>query len=122
MTEQILNKLPFIKQRYIDYMIKLSLITNPVLTDFACQLILLLQNAINYKNNHVLAELDKDLSYILTSYIYDISNLINGQLDIEKYKNRHNTLFNINNLIKKQVTNNTCYLMHEFKEILLTIF
>jgi hypothetical protein len=122
MTEQILNKLPFIKQRYIDYMIKLSLITNPVLTDFACQLILLLQNAINYKNNHILAELDNDLSYILTLYIYDISNLINGQLDIEKYKNRHNTLFNINNLIKKQVTNNSCYLMHEFKEILLTIF
>jgi len=61
----------------------------------------------------------------MLTYIFDISELINQQInnptDIEKYKDRHDNLIRINKEIEHQVNNyDPCYL-NEFKQTLLKV-
>jgi hypothetical protein len=76
----------------------------PKLMEYVCQLMTLLRYAINIKKDPVLEELDECFTSLMLTYIFDISELINQQInnptDIEKYKDRHDNLIRINKEIE----------------------
>ena len=75
------------------------LLNDPLLKGYTNPLICLLQTIINIYQLDVLKELEDGLSYILVDYIYDINDLIKGQLDLTKYEPRHKNLV----VIHKQI-------------------
>jgi len=88
------------KLTYLKFIIQMFPLLNDVkLATFAKQLIRLLQNIINVDKNHILLELENGLTSVLVTYIFDIVELIKGQLDLEKYEPRHKNLVAINQQI-----------------------
>lgn len=65
---------------------------DPLTKVYAQSMIKLLQSIINIHKNAILFELEDGLTSVLVTYIFDITDLIKGQLDLEKYEPRHNNL------------------------------
>jgi len=120
-----LSDLSDTKTKYVYYMFQLAQVKIPKIIEYVCQLMTLLRYAINIKNDSVLQELDECFTSLMLTYIFDISELINQQINekpnIEKYNDRHQNLIRINKEIEYQVNNyDPCYL-NEFKQTLLKV-
>ena len=120
-----LSDLSDTKTKYVYYMFQLAQVKKPKLMEYVCQLMTLLRYAINIKKDPVLEELDECFTSLMLTYIFDISELINQQInnptDIEKYKDRHENLIRINKEIEHQVNNYNSFYLNEFKQTLLKV-
>ena len=120
-----LSDLSDTKTKYVYYMFQLVQVKNPKLMEYVCQLMTLLRYAINIKKDTVLEELGECFTSLMLTYIFDISELINQQIneptDIEKYNDRHQNLIRINKEIEHQVNNYNSYYLNEFKQTLLKV-
>jgi hypothetical protein len=118
-----LSDLSDTKTKYVYYMFQLVQVKNPKLMEYVCQLMTLLRYAINIKKDPVLEELDECFTSLMLTYIFDISELINQQINeptnIKKYNDRHQNLIRINKEIEHQVNNYNSYYLNEFKQTLL---
>ena len=102
-----IKELTATKQVYLKFIIQLfPFLKNQVLCDYANELIILLQNLINIDKNTTLFELEDGLTSALVTYIYDIADLIGGQLDLEKYQPRHQNLTAINQQVDYHMKTN----------------
>jgi hypothetical protein len=102
-----IKELTATKQVYLKFIIQLfPFLKNQVLCDYANELIILLQNLINIDKNEILFELEDGLTSALVTYIYDIADLIGGQLDLEKYQPRHQNLTAINQQVDYHMKTN----------------
>jgi hypothetical protein len=110
------------KLTYLKMIIQMfPLLKNNMLCEYANQLIILLQNLININNHSVLIELETGLTSVLITYIFDINELIKGQLNLEKYEPRHKNLSAINQQINYYMNNNDRQSLDELKATLLLI-
>jgi hypothetical protein len=97
------------------------LLNNDVLCDYANQLVVLLQNLINVNKHSVLAELEPGLTSVMLTYIFDIHELLKGQLNLEKYQPRHKNLSAINQQINYHMNEYDRQALDELKATLLLI-
>jgi hypothetical protein len=111
-TKQVLLKM--IMQMY-------PMSNDPILCVYAGPMIRLLQSIINIHKFEVLFELEDGLTSVLVTYIYDINDLIKGQLNIEKYEPRHNNLMAIHKQIDYCLKHNDLYNLAELKSTLFLI-
>ena len=110
------------KLTYLKMIIQMfPLLKNNLLCDYANQLIILLQNLINVNKDAVLNELEVGLTSVLVTYIFDINELIKGQLNLEKYEPRHKNLSAINQQINYHMNNYDRQALDELKATLLLI-
>lgn len=116
-----ISQLSSIKQQYVMYMLKLSQIKNTEITEYVCNLIKFLIFSINIKNNNVLKELNVCFTYLMTTYVFDIDELIHGSTDMTKYSARFQNLITINKNIEFHVENENSFYLQEFKENLLKV-
>ena len=94
---------------------------DPILRVYAGPLIKLLQSIINIHKNTILSELEDGLTSIMITYIFDINDLIKGQLNLEKYELRHKNLVAVHQRIDYHIKQNDLYNMEELKETLFLI-
>jgi hypothetical protein len=111
--KQKISELSDNKIKYINLMFQLVKVKNRLLTEHISELMKLLINAINIKKNQILEELDKCFTSLMISYIFDIYDVINDRLDIEKYNDRHQNLIRINKQIEYQVKNYDFYNLND---------
>lgn len=117
-----LRDLSATKLTYLKMIIQMfPLLKNNLLCDYANQLIILLQNLINVNKDAVLNELEVGLTSVLVTYIFDINELIKGQLNLEKYEPRHKNLSAINQQINYHMNNYNRQALDELKATLLLI-
>ena len=110
------------KLTYLKMIIQMfPFLKNNLLCDYANQLIILLQNLINVHNHHVLTELETGLTSVMLTYIFDINELVKGQLNLEKYKPRHKNLLAINQQINYHMNNYDRQALDELKANLFLI-
>jgi hypothetical protein len=110
------------KLTYLKMIMQLfPLLNNDVLCDYANQLVVLLQNLINVNKNSVLAELETGLTSVMLTYIFDIHELLKGQLNLEKYQPRHKNLSAINKQINYHMNEYDRQALDELKATLLLI-
>ena len=110
------------KLTYLKMIMQLfPLINNDVLCDYANQLVVLLQNLINVNKHSVLAELETGLTSVMLTYIFDIHELLKGQLNLEKYQPRHRNLSAINQQINYHMNEYDRQALDELKATLLLI-
>lgn len=94
---------------------------HPMLTVYANPLIRLLQSIINIYKLDVLLELEDGLVSILVTYIYDINDLIKGQLDLKKYEPRHKNLLAVHQQIDYHLEHDDHRGLEELKTTLFLI-
>jgi hypothetical protein len=110
------------KLTYLKMIMQLfPLLNNDVLCDYANQLVVLLQNLINVNKHSVLAELETGLTSVMLTYIFDIHELLKGQLNLEKYQPRHRNLSAINQQINYHMNEYDRQALDELKATLLLI-
>jgi hypothetical protein len=110
------------KLTYLKMIIQMfPLLKNNLVCDYANQLIILLQNLININNHTVLCELENGLTSVLITYIFDINEILNGQVDLNKYELRHKNLSAINQHINYYMNNYDRKAIDELKATLLLI-
>jgi hypothetical protein len=110
------------KLTYLKMIMQLfPLLNNDVLCDYANQLVVLLQNLINVNKHSVLAELETGLTSVMLTYIFDIHELLKGQLNLEKYQPRHKNLSAINQQINYHMNEYDIQALDELKATLLLI-
>jgi hypothetical protein len=110
------------KLTYLKMIMQLfPLLNNDVLCDYANQLVVLLQNLINVNKHSVLAELEPGLTSVMLTYIFDIHELLKGQLNLEKYQPRHKNLSAINQQINYHMNEYDRQALDELKATLLLI-
>jgi hypothetical protein len=108
------------KLTYLKMIIEMfPLLKNNLLCDYANQLIILLQNLINITNHDTLIKLESGLISVLLTYIFDINELVKGQLNLEKYEPRHKNLSAINQQINYHMNN---YDKRSFDELKASLF
>ena len=84
------------KQVYLKFIMQLfTFLNDPLIKVYVWPLIRLLQNIINIHKNNILLDLEDGLSSVLVTYIFDINDVIKGQLNVEKYEPRHANLIAI---------------------------
>ena len=91
---------------------------DPVLSVYAGPMIKLLQRIINIHKNRVLFELEDALTSVLVTYIFDINELIKGQLNLEKYEPRHKNLVAVHHQIDYHLHDD----MYNLAELKSTLF
>ena len=135
LMNQNLNKsietLTCLERVYVIYIIDLLTFKSDVseLNDYAKQFIILLKYIININNNVLISELKPNLDSILVTYITDLSELLNHNLNInntnclQKYKNLAIANKNITKIVKNynQYGEIICYELDNLKEILLQL-
>ena len=110
------------KLTYLKMIIQMfPLLKNNLLCDYANQLIILLQNLINVNNHSVLCDLENGLTSVLITYIFDINELLKGQLDLNKYEPRHKNLLAVNQQINYHMNNYDRKAIDELNATLLLI-
>ena len=117
-----LRDLSATKLTYLKMIIQMfPLLKNNLLCDYANQLIILLQHLINVNNHSVLCDLENGLTSVLVTYIFDINELIKGQLNLEKYEPRHKNMLAINQQINYYMNNYDRTAIDELNATLLLI-
>lgn len=94
---------------------------DPILSVYAQPMIKLLQSIINIHKNSTLLELEDGLTSVLVTYIFDINELIKGQLNLEKYEPRHKNLVAMHQQIDYHINENDSYNLAELKATLFLI-
>lgn len=97
------------------------MLSDPILDDYACPLIWLLQSIINIQKNQILTELEDGLTSVLITYIFDMNELTKGLLNLEKYEPKHKILVEVREQIDYHTTNNYRLGLEELKERLFQI-
>jgi hypothetical protein len=111
-----------VKLSYIQIIMQLfDLLNNRKLKKYAIPLIHLLQKIINIQNDAILLELEDALSSVLITYIYDLTNLLNSQLDLTQYGAKHKNLIIIHIRINHLLLNYDQSEIAVLKEDLLLI-
>lgn len=106
-----------VKLSYIQFIMQLfDLLNDQILKKYAIPFIHLLQKIINIQNNYILLQLEDALSSVLITYIYDLTNLINGQLDLIQYEHKHKNLLIIHMRINDLLLNYDAYEMTTLKK------
>lgn len=135
LMNQTLNKsmetLTCLERVYVIYIIDLLTFKSniPELNDYAKQFIILLKYIININNNNLISELKPSLDSILVTYIIDLSELLNHNLNInninclQKYQNLVMANKNITKIVKNynQYGEIICYELDNLKEMLLQL-
>jgi hypothetical protein len=117
-----IKELSATKLTYLKMIIQMfPFLKNKLLCEYANQLIILLQHLININTHALLTELEVGLTSVLITYIFDINELIKGQLNLEKYEPRHKNLSAINQQINYHMNNNDRQSLDELKATLLLI-
>ena len=117
-----LRDLSATKLTYLKMIIQLfPLLKNNLLCDYANQMVVLLQNLINVNKHSALTELETGLTSVMLTYIFDINELIKGQLNLEKYEPRHKNLSAINQQINYHMNNYDKQALDELNATLLLI-
>jgi len=117
-----IKELSLLKLSYIQLIMQLfDLLHNHELKKYAIPFIHLLQKIINIQNDVILLELEDALSSVLITYIYDLTNLLNGQLDLIQYQAKHKNLVIIHIHINDLLLNYDPYEIAVLKEELLLI-
>ena len=111
-TKQVLLKM--IMQMY-------PMSIDPILKVYANPMIRLLQSIINIHKNVILSELEDGLTSVLVTYIFDITELTKGQLDLNKYEPRHKNLVAMHHEIDYHIKQNDLYNLAELKATLFLI-
>jgi hypothetical protein len=111
-----------LKQTYVAYIINLLSVKSdvPELCDYAKQLIILLKNIINIGNNKILTELAANLESIFVIYIFDLTELLNQQLNFNTCRFRYQNLATINSHITnftQKYKQNGYYDSHELDQL-----
>jgi len=110
------------KLTYLKMIIQMfPLLNDNLLCDYANQLVILLQNLINVNKHSVLTELETGLTSVMLTYIFDINELVKGQLDLNKYESRHKNLSAINQQINYHMNNYDRQALDELKANLFLI-
>ena len=92
---------------------------DPLTSVYARPMIKLLQSIINIHKNATLYELEDGLTSVLITYIFDINDLIKGQLNLEKYEPRHKNLVAVHEQIDYYLKH---YDQQGFDELKATLF
>jgi hypothetical protein len=101
-----INNLSGVKLSYIQFIMQLfDLLNDQILKKYAIPFIHLLQKIINIQNNAILLQLEDALSSVLITYIYDLTNLLNGHLDLIQYEGKHKNLLIIHMRINDLLLN-----------------
>jgi len=113
-----INNLSGVKLSYIQLIMQLfDLLNDQILKKYAIPFIHLLQKIINVQNNAILLQLEDALSSVLITYIYDLTNLINGKLDLIQHERQHKNLLiihiRINDLLLNYDENDLTILKEE---------
>lgn len=117
-----IKELSCLKQSYIHLIMQLfDLLNDQILKKYAIPFIHLLQKIINIQNDTILLELEDALSSVLITYICDLTNFLNGQLDLIQYEPRHKNLLIIHMRINHLLLNYDQYDMTVIKEELFLI-
>ena len=117
-----LRDLSATKLTYLKMIIQMfPFLKNDLLGDYANQLIILLQNLINVNNHDILTQLESGLTSMLITYIFDIHELVKGELNLEKYEPRHKNLSAINQQINYHTNNYDGEALAELKATLFLI-
>ena len=121
-----IKELSATKQVLLKMIIDMYPMSNDPLTNvYARPMIRLLQSIINIYKFDVLLELEDGLVSVLVTYIYDIADLIKGQLNIEKYEPRHKNLVAIHKQVDYHMhynmQNNDRQSLEELKSTLFLI-
>ena len=111
-----------VKLSYIQLIIQLfDLLNDQSLKKYAIPFIHLLQKIINIQNDTILLDLEDALSSVLITYIYDLTDLLNGKLDLIQYEHKHKNLLIIHMRINDLLLNYDAYDMTTLKEDLFLI-
>jgi hypothetical protein len=94
---------------------------DPVLSIYTGPMVRLLQRIVNIHKNAVLLKLEDALTSVLITYIFDINELIKGNLDLEKYEPRHKNLVAVHQQIDYHIKENDPYNLAELKATLFLI-
>lgn len=94
---------------------------DPIFSVYAGPLIKLLQYIINIHKNTILSELEDGLTSTLVTYIFDINELIKGQLNLETYAPRHKNLVAVHQKIDYYLNHYDPQGLEELKAILFLI-
>jgi hypothetical protein len=94
---------------------------DPVLSVYTGPMVRLLQRIVNIHKNAVLLKLEDALTSVLITYIFDINELIKGNLDLEKYEPRHKNLVAVHQQIDYHIKENDPYNLTELKATLFFI-
>ena len=135
LINQNLNKsiesLSCLERVYVIYIIDLLTFKSvvPELNDYAKQFIILLKYIININNNILITELKPNLDSILVTYIIDLSELLNHNLNInnticlQKYQNLVIANKNVTKTVKNynQYGEIICYELDNLKKMLLQL-
>jgi hypothetical protein len=117
-----IKDLSALKLSYIQLIMQLfNLLNDQTLKKYAIPLIHLLQKIINIQNDAILLDLEDAMSSVLITYIYDLTNLLNGKLDLIQYEPRHKNLLIIHMRINDLLLNYDQYDMTILKEDLFII-
>ena len=110
--QQKMNQLPMLKQQFVLIMCRLANMVYPSKEhkEYALAFCNLLTNIINFQKIPVLEALNDPLQSVLISYFFDQHDLINGQLDKDKYASRHENLKSINYKVAQCVKTGSCTL------------
>jgi hypothetical protein len=110
------------KLTYLKMIIQIfPLLNDNLLCDYANQLVILLQNLINVNKHSLLKDLETGLTSVMLTYIFDINELVKGQLDLTKYEPRHRNLSAINQQINYHMNNYDRQALDELKATLILI-
>jgi len=132
---QVMNKsnenFTGLERVYINYVIDLLTFKSNIseLNDYAKQFIILLKYIININNNQLVSELKTNLESILVTYIFDLVELLNHNLNINNTKclQRYQNLVIANSTITEIVNNYNetgeiiCYELNNLKKRLLQL-
>ena len=95
---------------YLKFIMQLfPFLNDPLIKVYVWPLIRLLQNIININKNDILFEFEDGLSSVLVTYIFDINDVIKGQLNVEKYEPRHQNLIAIIRQVDYHLQHNIHY-------------
>ncbi len=115
MMEKI-NKLPkqlIIIMKYIAALAT-KIKTNPSLEKYISPQLKLFANIINLKNIPILTSLKPKLTFMLTTYIFYIDELLKDHLDISLYAEKHEMLVYFNQKVDECIKTGICSELYEF--------
>jgi hypothetical protein len=105
------NNLPVITKRIIIMIASLAKKINnaPILEPYVRELLVLLSNIFNIKENSILRQLKPKFEEILVVYVFYIDEILLETIDLTAYQENHDMLLYLNQIVKRCVQNKSAY-------------
>jgi len=99
------NSLPAFLKRTIKLIaaLKSKMNNNPELALYINPMLELLVNSINMHKDPILTQLNPKLEELLLTYIFDMGEMIQNTIDLERYQDKHLSLVCLNGHIKHSI-------------------